>query len=455
MPSPSPSRRPSRLVMIGGGYVGLVSGACLAAFGADVTIVEQDRARLEKLTRAEIPIYEPGLEELAKRQSAAGRLRFTGNLQNGLADADAVFIAVGTPTRRGSGHADLSYVHQVAREIAQQAQRGLLVVTKSTVPVGTGREVARILRDVRPDLSFTVASNPEFLREGNAVADFMSPDRVIVGIDENAPGASDARGFLTDLYCSAQPGEPGIEKNRLAFMGLESAELAKYAANAFLALKVTFINEMADLCETTGANITEVAHGMGLDPRISPHFLDPGPGYGGSCFPKDTRALATTARQAGAPAQLVEATIAANKARKRRLAERILALAGRGINDMTIAVLGLAFKADTDDVRDAPALTILPILADSGAKLRVYDPQAMAQARPRLPAAVLYAESVEEALTNADMLVLLTEWPLFRALTPARLAALMTGRTIVDYRNLWNPGSLREAGFVYYGLGRA
>ncbi|TPW35411.1 UDP-glucose dehydrogenase family protein [Oecophyllibacter saccharovorans] len=458
--------------MIGGGYVGLVSGACLAAFGAEVTVIEQDPARFARLQIGDVPIYEPGLAALLERQRIAGRLSFCGHLAEALPGREAVFIAVGTPARRGSGHADLRYVSQVVEELARCAEnlpdgRELLVVMKSTVPVGTGRDVARKLAELRPDLRFTVASNPEFLREGEAINDFMQPDRVVIGLDGQRPGAESARAFLTRLYCSETS---ALTPDRLAFMGLESAELTKYAANAFLALKVTFINEMADLCEASGGVIEEVARGMGLDPRIGAAFLQPGPGYGGSCFPKDTRALATTARQKGTPMQLVETTIATNEARKRRLAERILTLAAtlrplssdpdaaeRPQNgEVQIAVLGLAFKAGTDDMRDAPALTILPLLLEAGARLHLYDPQAMAQARTQLGQreGLMFAASLEDALAQAELVVVLTEWPLFRALTPQTLARLMPGRLVIDCRNLWSPEEMRAAGFAYHRLGR-
>ncbi|MCX5614608.1 UDP-glucose dehydrogenase family protein [Bombella saccharophila] len=436
------------ITMIGGGYVGLVSGACLAAFGANVTIIERDTQRLDCLQAGQVPLYEPGLEALITQQQQAGRLTFTQDLAPPLRDSQAVFIAVGTPTRRGSGHADLSYVYAAARMIAAHAPDNLLVVTKSTVPVGTGRQVAHILRTTRPDLTFHIASNPEFLREGHAINDFMQPDRVIIGLEDEAQTASHARTLLEALYAPLH-----TPQNRLIFMGIESAELTKYAANAFLAMKVTFANEMADLCEATGGHIADVTRGMGLDPRIGPAFLTPGPGYGGSCFPKDTQALATSARQAGTPTQLIETTIAANEARKRRLAERIIALAGHNITHYTIAVLGLSFKAHTDDIRQAPALTILPLLHEAGATLRVYDPQAMNAARPLLPHDISYARNALHAAEGADMLLILTEWPEFAALSPADIAPTMKGRLIVDYRQIWQQNDWQKVGFNYHGLG--
>ena len=436
------------ITMIGGGYVGLVSGACLAAFGAKVTVIEHDPTRLDRLKTGEVPIYEPGLEDLIAEQRQAERLTFSGNLAPALQKSRAVFIAVGTPTRRGSGHADLSYVHAAARAIAAHAPDSLLIVTKSTVPVGTGRQVAAIVRQARPELTFHIASNPEFLREGHAITDFMDPDRIIIGLEDISDTTSPARSLLEDLYAPLK--EP---KSRLLFMGLESAELTKYAANAFLAMKVTFANEMADLCEATGGNITDVTRGIGMDPRISAHFLTPGPGYGGSCFPKDTQALATSARQAGTPTQLIETTIAANEARKRRLAERVLTLAGDNIIHSTIAVLGLSFKAHTDDMRQAPSLTILPLLHEAGATLRVYDPQGMKAARKLLPEGITYAHSPLHAAEEADILLILTEWPEFTTITPAQLAPRMRGTLILDYRQIWQEKTWRDAGFRYHCLG--
>ncbi|MXV45239.1 nucleotide sugar dehydrogenase [Saccharibacter sp. 17.LH.SD] len=435
--------------MIGGGYVGLVSGACLAAIGASVTIVERDPTRLAHLRHGHVPIYEPGLNTLFRQGLKQQTLYFTDNLHDALIKSEVVFIAVGTPTRRGGGHADLSYVYAAAHDIAHLAPHDLLVVTKSTVPVGTGREVARILTTTRPDLRFHIASNPEFLREGNAITDFMNPDRIIIGLDQQSSDqGKSARTLLSTLYAPLITAQ-----NRLVFMGLESAELTKYAANAFLAMKVTFANEMADLCEATGAHIDDVTRGIGLDPRISSDFLTPGPGYGGSCFPKDTRALATSARKAGTPIQLIETTIAINDARKRRLAERILTLIGNHINTTTIAVLGLTFKANTDDMREAPSLTILPILHEAGATLRVFDPHGMEQARSLLPAGLFYAQNALDALHSADMLLILTEWPEFKELSPLLLQKHMRGRLILDYRNLWVADALLQAGFTYQQLG--
>lgn len=439
-----------KIAIIGGGYVGLVSGACLATFGASVTIVDRDPTRFAQLQSGHVPIYEPGLDALFTQEAKRGTLRFSADMETALAECEAVFIAVGTPTRRGSGHADLSYVYAVAHDIAKMASHSLLVVTKSTVPVGTGREVSRILRENRPDLTFHIASNPEFLREGNAIDDFMRPDRVIIGLDQQSPDkGAHARTLLTELYHPLT-----TPHNRLTFMGLESAELTKYAANAFLAMKVTFANEMADLCEATGADIREVTHGMGQDPRIGPDFLTPGPGYGGSCFPKDTRALATSARKAGTPTQLIDITIAANEARKQRLADRILSLLDHPIHTKIIAVLGLTFKAHTDDMRDAPALSILPALHEAGARLQLFDPQGMEQARPLLPQDIPYADSALNATEGADVVLILTEWPLFKDLTPQQLSRTMKGRLVLDYRGIWETTAWQEAGFTYHRLGR-
>ncbi|MFT8991025.1 MAG: UDP-glucose/GDP-mannose dehydrogenase family protein [Gluconobacter albidus] len=439
-----------RIAMVGGGYVGLVSGACFAEFGADVAIVERDPKKLAALHDGRIPIYEPGLDALVSSNVASGRLTFGDDLGAAMSNADAVFIAVGTPTRRGDGHADLTYVYAAAEEIARAARTDLLVVTKSTVPVGTGREVARILRQTRPDLTFDVASNPEFLREGNAIDDFMRPDRVIVGIDRSGPDSgSRAQSLIEQLYRPLTAIQAPI-----VLTDLETAELTKYAANAFLAMKVTFINEMADLCEKVGGNIHEVARGMGLDQRIGSRFLSPGPGYGGSCFPKDTRALTAIAQDAGAPTQLVEATVAINEARKTGMAERIITQAGGTLEGKTVGILGLTFKPDTDDMREAASLPILARLHDAGATLQVFDPEGMDAARPLLPDGVRYCEDALSAAQDADIVVVLTEWNMFRALDPLRLRDAMRGNAIADLRNIWSPDLMREAGFSYQSIGR-
>ena len=439
-----PERTTLRIAMIGGGYVGLVSGACFAEFGSDVTIVETDPTRLAALRAGKMPIYEPGLDKLVADNVAAGRLQFTDGLEAGLTGAEAVFIAVGTPTRRGDGHADLSYVYAAAEQVAQALRGYAVIVTKSTVPVGTGRLVAEIMRAARPDLEFDVASNPEFLREGNAIGDFMRPDRVVIGAESER-----AREVLRRLYRPLYLIEAPI-----VFTGIETAELTKYAANAFLAMKVTFINEMADLCEKVGADVHDVARGIGLDGRIGRKFLHPGPGFGGSCFPKDTLALMRIAQDHGAPSRLVETTVAVNEARKALMAQRIIAACGGNVRGKTIAVLGLTFKPETDDMRDAPAIPIIGRLAGDGAIIRAYDPQGMGQARPLLPPDIQYGQSALDAATGADALVVVTEWNEFRAIDPARLAAVMRGRIVVDLRNIYDPAGMQQAGFIYSSIGR-
>ena len=429
--------------MIGGGYVGLVSGACFAALGTEVAVVEADPARLAALRQGRIPIYEPGLTELVGEGVAKGFLSFGDDLAQAVRGADAVFIAVGTPTRRGDGHADLTYVYAAAEQVARCLTDYAVVVTKSTVPVGTGRRIAAIIADVAPGLAVDVASNPEFLREGSAIRDFMEPDRVVVGADSER-----ARAVLARLYAPLT-GRPGS----LVQTGVETAELIKYAANSFLAMKVTFINEMADLCEKLGANVKQVSHAIGLDARIGPRFLQPGPGFGGSCFPKDTLALVRIAQEAGAPSRLVEAVVAVNDARKAGMSARIIAACGGSVRGRTIAVLGLTFKPDTDDMRDSPSIPIVARLAEDGAAVRVYDPQGMEAARPLLPGRVAYCTGAEAALEGADVLVLVTEWEVFRSLTPAAIAARMAGRIVVDLRNVFDPGAMAAAGFDYHGIG--
>ena len=433
-----------RIAMIGGGYVGLVSGACFAEFGVDVAVVEADPGRLAALREGRMPIYEPGLDELVRSNAAAGRLSFGDDIAAAMAGAEAVFIAVGTPTRRGDGHADLSYVYAAAEQVAHAMTGHAVVVTKSTVPVGTGRRIAEIVRSTRPDLEFDVASNPEFLREGNAIGDFMKPDRVVIGVD-----TARARAVMQRLYAPIAATEAPI-----LFTGIETAELTKYAANAFLALKVTFINEMADLCERAGADVLEVAKGIGMDARIGPRFLQPGPGFGGSCFPKDTLALVRIAQEAGAPSRLVETVVAVNDARKSGMAARVIAACGGSVRGKTIAVLGLTFKPETDDMRDSPAIPIVARLAEDGAAVRAYDPEGMQAARPLLPPSVTYCADAHDAARGADALVLVTEWNQFRALSPARLAAEMSGRVLIDLRNVYDPTAMRQAGFVYTGIGR-
>jgi len=433
-----------RIAMIGGGYVGLVSGACFAEFGTDVAVVESDPHKLAALRAGRMPIYEPGLDKLVAENVKAGRLSFGDDLAAAVDGAEAVFIAVGTPTRRGDGHADLSYVYAAAEQVARALSGYAVIITKSTVPVGTGRTIAEIVRGANPGLEFDVASNPEFLREGNAIGDFMRPDRVVIGA-ESERAQEVLRRIYRPLYLIEAP---------IVFTGIETAELTKYAANAFLAMKVTFINEMADLCEKVGADVHDVARGIGLDGRIGRKFLHPGPGYGGSCFPKDTLALVRTAQDYGAPSRLVEATVAVNDARKSSMAMRVIAACGGSVRGKTIAILGLTFKPETDDMRDAPALSIVARLAGDGALIRAYDPEGMEQARPLLPPGVTYCRDALDAAAGADGLVLITEWNQFRAIAPVRLKDAMRGRVLVDLRNVWDPVAMRQAGFDYHGVGR-
>ncbi len=433
-----------RIAMIGGGYVGLVSATCFAEFGTDVTVMEVDAEKLAALRDGRLPIYEPGLEKLVAENVAAGRLAFTGDLAEAVHGAEAVFIAVGTPTRRGDGHADLSYVYAAAEQVAHALTGYTVIVTKSTVPVGTSRRIAEIVRAVRSDLEFDVASNPEFLREGNAIGDFMRPDRVVIGAESDR-----ARDVLRQLYRPLYLIEAPI-----VFTGIETAELTKYAANAFLAMKVTFINEMADLCERVGADVHDVARGIGLDGRIGRKFLHPGPGYGGSCFPKDTLALMRTAQDYGSPSRLVETTVAVNDARKSAMAMRVIAACGGSVRGKTIAVLGLTFKPETDDMRDAPAISIVARLAGDGAEIRAFDPEGMQQARMVLPAGVTYCRDAFDAAEGADALVLITEWNEFRAISPARLRETMRGKVLVDLRNVYDPVAMQQVGFDYHCVGR-
>jgi UDPglucose 6-dehydrogenase len=431
-----------RIAMIGAGYVGLVSGACFAEFGVDVTVMDVDPDKIAGLHGGRMPIYEPGLDKLVAENVAKGRLTFTTDMDAAVKGADAVFLAVGTPTRRGDGHADLTYVYAAAEQVARAADGPLVIVTKSTVPVGTGREVQGIVRRVRPDAGISVASNPEFLREGSAIGDFMRPDRVVIGVEDEQ-----ALAVLKRLYRPLYL----IETPVLA-VSIESAELIKYAANAFLATKITFINEIADLCEKVGADVHDVARGMGLDGRIGRKFLHPGPGYGGSCFPKDTLALARTAQDHGAPIRLVEATIAVNEARKAQMADRILAALGPSPAGKRVGVLGVTFKPETDDMRDAPSLVILPKLVAAGVEVVAFDPQP-GHARQALPAAIGFAATALEAAKGVDALVVLTEWNEFRALAPQRLKAAMKGDVVLDLRNVWDPAAMRAAGFAYSSIG--
>ena len=433
-----------RIAMIGTGYVGLVSGACFSDFGHDVTCVDRDAGKIERLNRGEVPIFEPGLDALLVKNAAAGRLSFTTDLAGAVAGAEAVFIAVGTPTRRGDGHADLSYVMAAAAEIGRALTGYAVVVTKSTVPVGTNRKVAEALRAANPDAAFDVASNPEFLREGAAIKDFMHPDRVVVGVETER-----ARKVIAELYRPLS-----LREFPMVYTGLESAEMIKYAANAFLATKITFINEIAALCEKVGADVKTVARGIGMDGRIGDKFLHAGPGYGGSCFPKDTKALARIGQDHAAPMQIVEAVIKVNEEVKRRMIDKIVDLCGGSLRDKTVAVLGVTFKPDTDDMREAPSLTIVPALVGGGAKVRISDPQGKHEGEALLPG-VKWIENPYQAANDADLVVLLTEWNEFRGLDLAKLARRMATPRMADLRNIYDPAEVREAGFTaYVGVGR-
>ncbi len=432
------------ITMIGAGYVGLVSGACFAEFGHDVVVLDKDPAKIEALLAGRMPIYEPGLEKLVAENVRDGRLTFTTDLHHAVSRAEAVFLAVGTPTRRGDGHADLTYVFAAAEEVARAVPKPVVLVTKSTVPVGTGAQLREIVRRIRPDITIEVASNPEFLREGNAIGDFMRPDRVVIGVDTER-----AEAVLKRLYRPLF-----LIETPVVATAIETAEMIKYAANAFLAMKITFINEVADLCEKVGADVHDVARGIGLDGRIGRKFLHPGPGYGGSCFPKDTLAFARTGQDYASPLRLVETTVAVNEARKDAMAGRIIAACDGSVAGKTIGVLGLTFKPETDDMRDAPSLTVLPLLLEAGARIAAFDPAGIDMARPLLPGAVRYAENPLDAAKGADALVLLTEWNEFRALSAERLKNAMRGDVIVDLRNVWDPAAMREAGFRYHSIGR-
>ena len=433
-----------QIVMIGAGYVGLVSGACLADFGHTVTCVDKDAERIAGLGRGEMPIFEPGLAELVAKNVREERLRFTTGLGAAAAAADAIFIAVGTPSRRGDGHADLSFVYQAAREIAPHLSGYQVIVTKSTVPVGTGDEVARILSEARPDATFAVVSNPEFLREGAAIGDFKRPDRIVVGTEDER-----ARAVMADVYRPLSLNRPP-----LLFVGRRTAELIKYAANAFLATKITFINEMADLCERAGADVQEVALGIGLDNRIGRKFLNAGPGFGGSCFPKDLTALMQTAHDYGAPCRILETVAGVNEQRKRAMARKVIAACGGSVRGATIAVLGLTFKPNTDDMREAPSIALITALQDAGALVRAYDPAGMGQAR-RVLEGVAYAPSAYACMEGAEALVIATEWDEFRALDLARVKALLKRPVLIDLRNIYRPDDMAARGFVYICVGRS
>src|SRR6185503_12013697 len=433
-----------RVTMIGTGYVGLVSGACFADFGHTVTCVDKDASKIERLKKGEIPIFEPGLDELVKDNVEQGRLFFTTDPTEAIRTADAIFIAVGTPSRRGDGHADLSYVYAAAEDIAGLMDGYTVVVTKSTVPVGTGDEVEEIIKTKRPDAQFAVVSNPEFLREGAAISDFKRPDRVVVGTSDER-----ARERMRELYRPLF-----LNETPIVFTQRRTSELIKYAANAFLAMKITFINEVADLCEEVGANVQEVARGIGLDNRIGRKFLHAGPGYGGSCFPKDTLALMKTARDSKAPIELIETTVRVNSARKQKMAQKIIEALDNNVKGKTIAVLGLTFKPNTDDMRDAPALEIVATLQSEGARVRAFDPEGMKEAKAMLKD-VVFASGPYDCVQGADAVVIITEWDQFRALDFDRLKDALKAPVVIDLRNIYSPAEMRAKGFTYVSVGRA
>jgi UDPglucose 6-dehydrogenase len=432
-----------RIAMIGTGYVGLVSGACFAEIGHDVVCVDKDAGKIERLKQGIMPIYEPGLDELVLRNVDAGRIAFTTDLAAGIADVDAVFIAVGTPSRKSDGHADLTYVFAATREIAAAATGQLVVVTKSTVPVGTGDEVERILREARPDVRFMVTSNPEFLREGAAIGDFMKPDRVVIGTEEE-----DARLVMAGIYdVIEKAGSP------IVYTARRTSELIKYAANAFLSIKITFINEIADLCEAVGGDVRDVSRGIGLDSRIGSRFLNAGPGYGGSCFPKDTLALLKTAEDFQSPIRVVDVVVQVNETRKRAMGRKVLKALGDDARGKTVAVLGLTFKPNTDDMREAPSLSIIQALQDAGVKIRAHDPEGMEHARGLLPGVEL-VEGPYEAVAGADALAIVTEWDVYRELDLPRIAGLMAKPLFFDMRNLYSSAEAEAAGFTHIAIGR-
>ena len=434
-----------KIAMVGSGYVGLVSGACFADFGHEIVCIDKDPAKIGRLRAGEMPIYEPGLEQLVRRNAEAGRLSFTTDLAEGIAGAGAIFIAVGTPSRRGDGHADLSFVHAVAEEVGQHLTSPAVVVTKSTVPVGTGDAVERIIADSGTKVRFAVASNPEFLREGAAIDDFKRPDRIVIGSDDEW-----ARSVMAEVYRPLF-----LNKAPIQFTSRRSAELIKYAANAFLATKITFINEIADLCERTGADVQDVARGVGLDGRIGSKFLHAGPGYGGSCFPKDTLALLKTAEDFGSPLRIVEAVVKVNDSRKRAMGRKVIEALGKGedVRGKRVALLGLTFKPNTDDMRDAPSLAVAQTLIDAGVEVTAYDPEGMALAGPMMPEVAMKADAYA-AIEGADAVVIVTEWDAFRALDFARIKQLARGNLLVDLRNIYDPEEVRTAGFAYVGIGR-
>jgi len=432
-----------QIAMIGAGYVGLVTGACFSEFGANVTCVDKDVNKISILKEGKIPIFEPGLEALVQSNVQSNRLTFTTDLKTAVEKADAVFIAVGTPSRRGDGHADLSFVFSAAEEIAHAMSNYTLIVTKSTVPVGTGRQVAEKIRRICPEADFDVCSNPEFLREGAAINDFMRPDRVVIGANTDR-----ARKMMREIYRPLF-----LRETPIVFTDLETSELTKYAANSFLATKITFINEIADLCEKLGADVHDVAKGIGLDGRIGSKFLHPGPGYGGSCFPKDTIALVQTATKADSPLRIVEAVVEVNDKRKKSMAKKIINACSGNVTEKTLAILGVTFKPNTDDMRDAPSLDIIPTLQSAGANINAYDPQGMHEAKSLLKD-VSWCNDAYEAMAGADAVAILTEWNEFRGLDLPRIKSLLKNPIVIDLRNIYNPEEMRDAGFVYSCVGR-
>jgi UDPglucose 6-dehydrogenase len=432
-----------RIAMIGTGYVGLVSAACFAEFGVEVVAVDNNQSKIDCLLKGSIPIFEPGLDDMVARHAAAGRLNFTTDMKQAVQNVDAVFIAVGTPSRRGDGHADLTYLFAAAEEIAHSLTGDAVVVTKSTVPVGTGRRLQQLFAQLRPDLSIEVASNPEFLREGSAIEDFLRPDRVVVGAE-----SVHARRVLDRLYRPLN-----LSQTPIMFTTIETAELIKYATNSFLATKITFINEMADLCEKVGADVQAVAHGLGLDRRIGNKFLHPGPGYGGSCFPKDTAALLRIAEEANVPQRIVESVVAVNEGRKRSMVRRIVQACGGSVRGQTLAILGVTFKPNTDDIRESPALVIVPALQAEGALIQAYDPEGMTAAAAELPG-VIWCQDAYGAMENADAVVILTEWNVFRALDLEQAKRLLRRPIMIDLRNVYEPRDMIAAGFSYSSIGR-
>jgi UDPglucose 6-dehydrogenase len=434
-----------KIVFVGTGYVGLVSGVCFSEFGYTVTCVDKDKGKIDLLKKGKTPIYEPGLEAMMHANIAAGRLSFTESLKEALADADVVFIAVGTPSRYDDGYADLTYVFAAAEEIAHCTSKYILVATKSTVPAGTGGKIAEVIRKANPKLDFDVASNPEFLREGSAIEDFMHPDRIIAGV-----GSDRAKEIIAELYRPLT-----VSNTPLLFTSIESSELIKYAANSFLATKIAFVNEMADLCEKLGGNIQDVAHGMGLDSRIGKRYLEPGPGFGGSCFPKDTSALAKMAEYAGMRSRIVESVVMSNDLRKYRMAEKIFEACGGTLHRKTIAILGLTFKPGTDDMRDSASLVIIPELLRAKAQVRVYDPQGMSEAKKLLTTGdIEWCRNAYDTMKDAEALVLLTEWNEFMRLDLAKVKELLKKPLVIDLRNIYKPEEMKKAGLNYVSVGR-